>query len=75
MEHKSDCDTNGNRCARQSHQKFGTGTGGLENNKTSGDHPNYNIIEIGQNTEKSPGDLGRLAYIHTPVEKYQLTLS
>ena len=23
----------------------------------SGDHPNYNIIENGQNTEKSPGDL------------------
>ena len=27
----------------------------------SGDHPNYSIIENGQNTEKSPGDLRRLA--------------
>ena len=33
------------------------GTGGVGNNRTSGDHPNYCIIEIGQNTEKSPGDL------------------
>ena len=27
----------------------------------SGDHPNYSIVEIGQKTEKSPGDLRRLA--------------
>ena len=26
------------------------------NRKTSRDYPNYSIIEIGQNTEKSPGD-------------------
>ena len=30
---------------------------GLGNQRTSGDHPNYSIIEISQNTEKSPGDL------------------
>ena len=30
----------------------------LGNKRTSGDHPNYKIIEIGQNTKKSPGDLG-----------------
>ena len=28
--------------------------------RTSGDHPNYHIIENGQKTEKSPGDLRRL---------------
>ena len=28
--------------------------------RTRGDHPNYDTIEIGQNTEKSPGDLRRL---------------
>ena len=42
---------------------FGTvtkGTGGLGSWWTSRDHPNYSIIEKGQNTEKSPGDL-RLA--------------
>ena len=37
------------------------GTGGLGNKRTSGDHPNYSIVEIGQNTKKSPGDLMRLA--------------
>ena len=51
IEHKSDVDTNCN-----SHQRIGTGTGGL-GNKRSGGHPNYNIIKIGQNTEKSPGGL------------------
>ena len=38
---------------------FGTGTGGLGNSGTNGDHPNYYIFEIDQNTEKSPGDLRR----------------
>ena len=32
------------------------------------------IIEIGQNTEKSPGDLRRFALHQTPVKKHQLTL-
>ena len=36
--------------------KFGKGTGRLKNNRTSGDHPDYNT-RIGQNTEKSLGDL------------------
>ena len=31
------------------------GTGGLGNWRTSEDHPNYYIIENGQNTEISPG--------------------
>ena len=39
-----------------------------------GDHPNYRIAENGQNTEKSPGDLRRLALTQTPVEDHQLTL-
>ncbi len=37
------------------------GSGGLGNKRTSGENPNYSIIEIVQNTEKSPGDLRRLA--------------
>ena len=49
-------------------------TGGLENNGTSGDHPNYSIIEIGQNTEKSPRDLRKLAVTQTSVKDYQLML-
>ena len=34
---------------------------GLGNKTTCWDHPNYGIVETGQNTEKSPGDLRRLA--------------
>ena len=33
----------------------------LEVGELRGDHPNYSIIENGQNTEKSPGHLRRLA--------------
>ena len=38
------------------------------------DHPNYNIVEIGQNTYKSPGDLRRLAVTQASVKDYQLML-
>ena len=38
----------------------------------SGDHPNYIIIENGQNTEKSPGDLRRLDVTQTPVKDHQM---
>ena len=50
------------------------GFGGLRNKRTSGDHPSYSIIKIDQNTEKSSGDLRRLAVAQTPVEDDQLTL-
>ena len=40
----------------------------------SRDNLNYSIIKISQNTEKSPGDLMRLAVTQTPVKNYQLTL-
>ena len=63
MEYESDGDTNRNCCARYSHQRVGKGTGGLGNKRTSGDHPNYGIIKISQNTEKSPGDLLSLCNI------------
>ena len=43
-------------------------TGKLINQRTSGGHPDYSIIKIGQNTEKSPGDLRRLAVTQTPVK-------
>ena len=58
---------------------FGPITKGLLNGgvgiwRTGGDHPNFYIIENGQNTEKSPGDLRRLAVTQTPVENHRLTL-
>ena len=42
------------------------GTGGLGNKRTSGDDPNYCIIEI--------RDLRRLVVTQTPVKDHQLTL-
>ena len=44
------------------------------NQKTSLDHPNYSIPDVGLNTEKSPGDLRRLAVTQTAVKGHQLTL-
>ena len=38
-----------------SHQRIIKGTGGFGNKRTSRDHPNYYIIENGQNAAKSPG--------------------
>ena len=73
MELEGDNYTNGDWCVWHSHQRIINGTGGLRN-KRSGDHPNYCIIENGQNTEKSPGDLWRLAVTQTPVKNYQLKL-
>ena len=46
----------------------------LEVGRTSGDPPNDSIIENGQNTEKSPGDLRRLAVTQTSEKNHQLTL-
>ena len=57
-----------------SHQIIIEGTGGLGNKRSSGEHPNYYIIEDGQNTEKSPGDLRRFAVTQTPVKDHQLKL-
>ncbi len=48
--------------------------GGFGSWRTSGDHPNDSIVENGQNTEKSSGDLRRLALTQTPVGDHRLTL-
>ena len=40
---------------------------GFRNWETNKDNPNYNIVDIGQNTELSPGDLRRLAATQAPV--------
>ena len=57
-----------------SHQRIIEETGGLGGWRTNGDYPNYSIIENGQNTEKSLGDLRRLAVIQTSVKNYLLML-
>ena len=69
-EYDSGSHTNCNWYIWCSHQRIGTRTGGLGNKRTSRDRPNYSINEISQNTEKSPGDLGRLAVTHIPVRNH-----
>ena len=53
---------------------FIKGTRELGNKRTSRDHPKYCIIQIGQNTEKSPGELRRLFVTQTPVKDHRLAL-
>ena len=65
MEHENDGDTSGNWDVRYSHQRF---CKTIRNKEMSGNHPNYSIVEISQNTEKSLGDFKRLAVTQTPVK-------
>ena len=74
VEHESDGDTNCNWCSWDNHEKIDTETWGLGNKRTSRDHPNHGIVEIGQNIVKSPGDLRRLAVTQTPVRNHRFTL-
>ena len=50
------------------------GVGIVRNWRKNRDHSDYNIIQISQSTEKSPGDLRKLAVSQTPVKAHQLTL-
>ena len=75
MEHEGDNYTICDWCFWHSNLRIIKGTGGVGIWRTSGIHPNDIIIENGQNTEKSPGDLRRLAVILTPVKDHPLTLS
>ena len=67
MEHKGDNYTNRDWYFWYSHQKIIKGTGGLGNKRTSGGHPNCYIVENGQNTEKSLGDLMRRTATQTQL--------
>ena len=46
------------------------GPGRLGNKRINEDHPDYRIIMIGQNTDKSPGDSRRLVVLQTPTENH-----
>ena len=61
MEHKGESDTNCSLCVQNSSQEPEERTGGIGNQRKNRDYPDYSIAEIGQNTQKSPGDLRRLA--------------
>ena len=74
MEHEIDGDTNCNWCVRYNYQRLVSRTIGFGNMNTSSDNPNYSIFNVCQNTEKSPGDLRRLAVTRTPVINHLLIL-
>ena len=74
MKHDGDNYTSRDWCFWYSHQRIIKATRGLGNKRTSGDHPNYCFIENGQNTERSLGDLRRLAVTQTPMKDHQLIL-
>ena len=70
MEHEGVVDINCNWRARD-------GPEGLERELEKlelRDHPGYSIVEIGQNTERSLGELRRFAITQTPVKDHHLTL-
>ena len=75
MEHESNGDTNCNWCTLNNHQKFRRKARGVGNWRTSLDYTDCNIVEVGQNTEKSSGDLRKLAVTKTPVKDHQLILA
>ena len=68
MEHESDGYSNCNWRTR-----YSKGAGELANKRTSGDNPDYSIVEIIRNTKEGPGDLRRIAVTQTPVEDHQQT--
>ena len=55
-------------------QRLGKGAWRVGNQRMNQDSLNYSIVEIDQNTEKSPGDLRRLTVTQTSAKGYQLTL-
>ena len=73
MEHEGESDTNCNWCIQNNPQRLGKGVGRVGNQRMRRDHPSY-IVKIGQNTEKSPGDLRRFTVTQTQVKDHQIAL-
>ena len=53
---------------------LGTIPKGSIRDRICGNHPDYNIIKISQDTEKNPEVLRRLAVSQPPVESHHLAL-
>ena len=53
------------------HQKIEIRNRELRNKRAIGDYAHYSFVEIGQNTEKSPGDPRKVTVIQIPVENHQ----
>ena len=69
VEHESDGNTISYRSTWNGPQRLRKVTERVGNWKTNREYLNYRVAEIGQNTEKSPGDL-RLAATPTPGEDH-----
>ena len=69
MDHESNDCTNWDWCFWHRDWRIIKRLEGFRSCRTCGDHSNDSIIEDIQNTEKSPGDLRRLAVAQTPVKK------
>ena len=74
MEHGGDDDTNCYWCTWNDLQRLSKIAERVENRRTSFDHPDYSIVEVGKNTEKGMRHLKTLAFVQTPAKYYQLTL-
>ena len=74
MEHDGDKYTNCDWYLWHGNSRIINGPGRFGSWRPSGDHPKNSIIENCQNTEKSPGDLRRLAVTQFPVKYHQPTL-
>ena len=74
MERENDSYNNSHWYSWFSRQRIDKSTRGFGNKRTNGDNPNYSIAKIGQNTEKSPGYLSKIAVTQTPVKDNQLTM-
>ena len=70
--HEVDGDINCCCCSWNGLQMLEKRTEGIGNQIKNGNHPNYSIVEITQDTEKSSEDLKWLAVTQTLVEDPQL---
>ena len=66
------CDINCSWGTWKGRQRLGKGTKRIGNRKKGRKHPNYTIVKNGQNTEKSPGGVGRLTVTQTPLNELKM---
>ena len=69
-EHEDNGDTNCNWCTRNGSKRLVRKTGGIRHQRKIRNHPDYCIIEISQNTAKSPRDLRKLTVTQTPAKDW-----
>ena len=61
VEYESDGDANGSRSTWNGPQRLEKETDGFWNQRKNQYHSEHYIIKVGYNTQRSPGNLGRLA--------------